>query len=97
MSEPAYRIKIHGELHELPQLTLGQARLLREHFDIRDLSDMQPGDPNVIAGLAYLCVARANLDWEHMRVMNYVDDLALDAFEPADEVSADPNAVPAGG
>ena len=79
-----YRIKILGELHELDKLTLKEARLLREHFDVRDISKINPGDPAVIAGMAYLCFRRAHPEWEHQRLMNYVDELTLDDFDTPD-------------
>lgn len=93
MADVAYRLKIEGRLYELPQLTLGQARILRKHFDVLDITEMNGGDPSIIAGLAYLCISSANPDWEHARLMNYVDDLPIDTFEGADdEPSEDPNA-----
>ena len=90
MSQPIYRVKIDGEVFEIDKLTLGEARLLRAHFNVFEIHKMLPGDPNVIAGLVYLCYRRKHPDWEHERLMNTVDDVAMEDIEEANEVEPDP-------
>ncbi len=72
-----FAIKIQGKLYEIETLKLGDMRQLREHFNVSDLSAMNFADPDVIAGLCYLALKRANPEWEHTRLMNTVDELAL--------------------
>lgn len=89
-------ITIHGERYELGALTLGDMRLLRQHFGLRHMAAIadMTDDPELIAGLTYLAFKRRHPDWTHERLINEVEDLPLDALtadepEPASE---DPNA-----
>ena len=86
-----FQIKIKGRLYTIEKITMGDMRLLRKHFNVTDLAEMNFGDPDVIAGLCYLALKYANPEWEHQRLVNFVDDLALDEVEqPEDEVEPDP-------
>ncbi len=93
-------ITIAGERHSIGRLTLGDMRLLATHFGVTDMTTLaeQRGNPHVVAGFAYLALKRTHPDWEHARLMNTVDDIALDDIDDDDEpVSEDPNDAATGG
>lgn len=90
-----YRIKIQGKVYEIKSLTMGEARILRQHFDVRDLTEINPGDPFVMAGMAYLCFLREDPRLSHAQIMAKVDALDLsEDFAPVEDESADPTPAP---
>lgn len=83
-----FKIKILDKLYEIKSFTIGEARLLRKHFDLRDLTAVNAGDPETLAGLAYICFKRDNPEMPHEALEAKVDALDLEAdFAEADDDS----------
>lgn len=92
-------LKIGGKSYHIPRVTLGDMVLLKQHFGLQHMSQLETGadDPQVIAGFVYLAYKQAHPEWEHERVLNETLDVDLDdltdeaAAEPAPATDADPN------
>lgn len=83
-----FRVTIDGQEHHIERTTLGDTLLLKKHFGIDSLSYVTDhfDDPAVVAGLVYLAMKRTHPEWEHPRLMNEVEDIAVDDLRfPKDE------------
>lgn len=81
---------VAGKKYELTKLTLGQARTLKREFDLADIEDLNPTDPDQLVGLIYLACIQAGMTPEAaLAEAEGIDIMTLEEA-PSDEVEADP-------
>lgn len=57
------RIKVDGTEYEVPaQFTLGELRILGRDFGLRDVTALDPKDPQHLVGLIYVAMRRTRPD-----------------------------------
>lgn len=91
-----FRIKIQGKDYEIKSIKVGEGRALKMHFGMSDFTNIGLGDPDVIAGFAYLCFKREDPRMSHTELMARVDDLDMteDFAQPDPEPEPDPTPKP---
>lgn len=72
MADSIVRLKVEGEIYDMPALTLGELRLAKRHYGVTDFTVQ---DADTVAALVYVAMRRANPDWEDARLLNTVDDV----------------------
>jgi hypothetical protein len=81
-----------GKRYELTKLTLGQARTLKREFDLADIEDLNPTDPDQLVGLIYLALIQAGSSPEAaLAEAEGIDIVTLE--ESAAEVEPDPTSA----
>lgn len=87
-----FRIKIQNKAYEIKSIKVGEARALKTHFGMSDFTNLGLGDPDVIAGFAYLCFQREDPRMSHADLMDKVDglDMSEDFAQPDPEPEPDP-------
>ncbi len=78
------KIKVAGTEYVIPQFTLGELRVMRRDFGLATIKDLDPGNPDHLAGLLYTSMRRVNPD------VTVADVEALTEFELVEEESDTP-------
>lgn len=89
-----FKIKVGSKVYELPKMTLGEARIMAQHFALEDMSKFNPQNPEQMAGLLYLCIRRERPNASHEDLLAEIDALDIEDFKAAEEKKPDPT-VPA--
>jgi hypothetical protein len=86
-----FACKVGDKQYELPKLTLGEARILKKHFGLMQLEDMNPTDPDHLTGLLYLCLRREAPGATLEALLSRIDELDIEDFAMAESA---PEEVP---
>lgn len=92
-----FACKAGDKQYELPKVTIGEARLLKRHFGLAQIEDLNPTDPDHLAGLLFLCLRRESPGVPMEKLLAEVEDLDPYAFEAVDAPDTDPTPAVAGG
>lgn len=85
-----FRVKVGDRTFELDKLTLGEARVLKKEFGLKDLQAFSGADPDQLVGLLYLALLRENPALAHAEALAEVEGLDIESFGVADEDEPDP-------
>lgn len=55
-----FKVKCGDTIYELDKLTLGDTRILKNHFGADDLENLPLKDPDIMAGLLAIAIMRAD-------------------------------------
>lgn len=89
-----FKVKVEDRLFELDKLTLGEARVLKKHFGLVNLSSFDGTDPDQLVGLLYLALKRERPDATHEDLLGEIEGLDIEGFATAEdeqEEIEDPN------
>lgn len=93
-----FRAQVGDKVYEVEKLTLGDARLLKRHYGLEDLSEFESGDPDILAGILFLALRREKLlageTVVDAALMAEVDGLDIEEFGEAPDPPQAEEATP---
>lgn len=88
-----FKAKLSGKVYELDRLTLGDGVVLKQQFNVTDLENFNPADPETLVGLLTLAVMKTDgVSLEQAQTL--VSDVSFDDVDIDDEAAAENPQVP---
>lgn len=83
-----FKAKLDGKIYELDRLTLGDGVVLKKKFNVDDLENFNPADPETLVGLLTLAVMKT--DGKTLEdALKVVEDVSFDDVDLDNEDAAE--------